>query len=74
MSVYPVSINKRSVFSFDLIYSNVWYAPLASIYGHWYFVTFVDHASRRTWVFLLKSKGEILNVLKTYYKNGGSKI
>lgn len=40
-SVYQISITKRSVFPFHLIHSDVWYAPLTSIYGHRYFVTFI---------------------------------
>lgn len=67
-SVYPISITKSSVFPFDLILSDVWYAPLTSIYGHRYFVTFINDANKRTWVYLLTSKGEVLNVFKTYYK------
>lgn len=57
-NVCPVSINKRSMFPFDLIHSDISYAPLTSIYGYRYFVTFIDDPTRCTWVYRLKSKGK----------------
>ena len=31
----------------------VWHAPITSIYGHRYFVTFIAGATRVTWMYLL---------------------
>lgn len=49
-SAYPVNINKSSSFPFDLVYSDVWCAPLPSIYGNRYFVTVIHVATRCTCV------------------------
>lgn len=43
-SVYPSIINKNHVYPFNLIQSNVWCSPLNSVYGHCYFVSFIDAA------------------------------
>ena len=67
-SVYSVNINKRSNCPFNLIHYDVWYAPVTSICGHRYFVTFIDDATRVTWVYLLKSKDEVFHVFQTYHK------
>lgn len=67
-SMYSVNINKRSNCPFDLIHSDVWFSPVTSIHGHQYFVTFIDDETRVTWVYLLKSKDEVLYTFKTYHK------
>ena len=66
--LYSVSLNKRSTGPFALVHSNVWYAPLVSMYGHCYFVTFIDGETRATWVYLIKSKDEVLIFLKQTIK------
>ena len=61
-SVYSVNVNKRSTCPFELIHSDVWYAPVTLIHGHRYFVTsFDDDVTRVTWLYLLKSKNEVLH-------------
>lgn len=65
---YSSNINKLNASLFDLIHFDVWCAPLVSVYGQCYFVIFIDDASRCTWVYLMKSKDEVLEVFKTYHK------
>lgn len=48
-----------------VIHSDVCYAPLVSISGFQYFVSFIDDAKMSTWVYLIKSHDECLQYLKT---------
>lgn len=48
-----------------VIHSDVWYAPLVSISGYQYFVSFIDEAKMSTWLYLIKSHDECLQYLKT---------
>ena len=49
-------------FPFELVHSNVWGpAPVTSIDGYRFYVLFVDHFTRFTWIFLLKAKSEIFS-------------
>ena len=51
----------------ELIHSDLWGpSPIVSRNGFSYYVTFIDHYSRFTWLNLLKSKGEVLNVFKAF--------
>jgi transposase InsO family protein len=55
--------------SFDLIHSDVWGpSPVASMSGSRYFVIFVDDFSRYTWVFLMKSRSELLDIYRNFAK------
>ena len=55
--------------SFDLIHFDVWGpSPVASMSGSRYFVIFVDDFSRYTWVFLMKSCYELLDIYRTFAK------
>ena len=48
---------------FELIHSNVWGpSPINSIGGSCYFVVFVDDYSCYSWVFLMSSHDELLNI------------
>ena len=45
---------------FELIHSNLWgLAPINSINDFKYYVLFIDHFTRFTWIYLLKSKFEV---------------
>ena len=44
-TVYSVNFNKRNTSPCDLIHSDVWYAPVVSIFGHHYLITFIDDAT-----------------------------
>jgi len=50
----------------DLIHSDVWQAPVVSLEGARYFVSFIDDFSRRCWVYPIRSKADVLAVFKTF--------
>jgi transposase InsO family protein len=51
----------------NLIHSNVWGpSPINSIGGSRYFVVFVDGYSRYSWVFLMSSRDEFLNIYRNF--------
>jgi len=53
--------------SLDLVYSNLWGpSHVSSTNGFLYYITFVGAYSRFTWIYLLKSKSEILNVFQKF--------
>ena len=52
---------------FDLIQSDVWGpSPINSIGESRYFVVFVDGYSRYSWVFLMSSRDELLNIYRNF--------
>ena len=55
----------KSTQAFELVHSNVW--GLFSIVGFKYFVTFTNNSSKVTWVYLLKSKGEVFSFFKDFH-------
>ena len=63
---FPISTSKSKK-CFDLIHVDVW-GPysIPSIHGHKYFLTIVNDYSRYTWIFLLKQKSEVVNVLENF--------
>ena len=55
---FPSSQFKASS-SFELVDSNLWDpAPVVSVNGFRYYILFVDHYSRFSWLYLLKSKSK----------------
>ena len=74
---------------FELVHSNLWGpAPMKSINGFKYYVLFIDHFTKFTWIYLLKSKSEVFAKfvqfkamienqfsarIKTFRSNGGGK-
>jgi transposase InsO family protein len=40
--------------------------PSSSISGYVYYVSFIDDSSRKTWVYLLKSKDEVFSKFKEF--------
>ena len=52
----------------ELVHTNVC-GPMEakSFSGCSYFVTFVDDASRKVWVFILKSKGDVFDIFKGFH-------
>jgi hypothetical protein len=55
--------------SFDLIHSDVWGpSPVPSMRDSGYFVIFCDDYSRYTWVFLMKSLSELLDIYCNFAK------
>jgi hypothetical protein len=55
--------------SFDLIHSDIWMpSPDLSMSGSRYFVIFFYDHSRYTWVFLMKSRFELLDIYHNFAK------
>jgi len=52
---------------FDLVYFDGWGPIIESFDGYKYFVSFVDDFSRVTWVYLLKSKSEVVYVFQNFH-------
>ena len=50
----------------DRIHSDVWQAPVVSLRGAIYFVSFIDDFSRRCWVYPIRRKTDVLAVFKTF--------
>lgn len=54
---------------FELILSDLWGpSPFISSYGYSYYITFVDAATRYTWIYFLKHKSEAFCAFKQFYK------
>ncbi|CAN0875498.1 Retrovirus-related Pol polyprotein from transposon RE1 [Linum grandiflorum] len=52
---------------FALIHTDVWGpSPVTSRLGYRYFVLFIDHKTRHTWVYFLRLKSELIQVLKEF--------
>ena len=51
----------------ELVHTNVCYVDAPSHHGGQYFVTFIDDFSRKLWVFVLKSKHQVLSVFKDFH-------
>ncbi|GJR08587.1 retrovirus-related pol polyprotein from transposon TNT 1-94 [Tanacetum coccineum] len=58
--------NSRSVSVLELVHSDVWQAPVLSLGGAKYFVSFIDDYSRRCWVYPIKKKSDVFEVFKVY--------
>jgi len=64
---FPLSENK-ALNCFDLIHCDIWGSYHVKAYcGAQYFLTFVDNASQRVWIFLMKEKGEASQLLKDFF-------
>ena len=67
-SAYPSSLTKKS-YLFQLIHSDVWGpSQEVSIHDHRWFLVLVDHCTRFTWVFLMKTKSEVSQII-SYFIN-----
>nr|GEW85307.1 retrovirus-related Pol polyprotein from transposon TNT 1-94 [Tanacetum cinerariifolium] len=58
--------NSRSVSVLELVHSDVWQAPVQSLGGAKYFVSFIDDYSRIYWVYPIKKKSDVFEVFKVY--------
>ena len=56
----------RSKNILDLVHSDVWQAPVPSLGGANYFVSFIDDFSRRSWVYPIKRKSDVFSVFKRF--------
>jgi Integrase core domain/GAG-pre-integrase domain len=67
-TTYPSFGNKNSS-CFDIVHSDVWGpSRISSLSGSRWFVTFIDCHSRMTWLYLLRSKDEVLECFKGFHK------
>ena len=70
--MHRLYLNKSSIVStsiLEIVHSDVWGpSPITSLLGFNYYVLFVDDYTRFTWLFLLKSKSEVLFMFK-HFKN-----
>uniref|UniRef100_A0A2N9GLP2 Gag-Pol polyprotein n=1 Tax=Fagus sylvatica TaxID=28930 RepID=A0A2N9GLP2_FAGSY len=60
------SSSARSKAILELIHSDVWQAPVLSLGGAKYFVSFIDDYSRRCWVYPIKNKADVFPVFKIF--------
>ncbi|CAN1222790.1 Retrovirus-related Pol polyprotein from transposon TNT 1-94 [Linum grandiflorum] len=52
---------------FELVHTDVWGpSPVTSRLGYCYFVLFIDHKTRYTWVYFLRLKSELCQVLQEF--------
>ena len=56
----------RSKAILDLIHSDVWQAPVLSLGGAKYFMSFIDDYSKRCWVHPIKKKADVFLVFKIF--------
>lgn len=52
----------------QLIYSDVWCAPVSSIHGHKYYLIFVDHFTRYIWLYPLIRKSDVAQIFLQFQK------
>jgi hypothetical protein len=65
----PFSIsNHKSQFSLELVYSDVWGPVSTSTGGYKYYVSFVDDYSKFTWIYLLKFKSQVFQLVQEFKK------
>ncbi|KAK9169101.1 hypothetical protein Syun_001241 [Stephania yunnanensis] len=58
--------NSRSKAILELVHSDVWQAPVTSVGGANYFVSFIDDYSRRCWVYPIKRKADVFGIFKVF--------
>ncbi|KAF7843884.1 Integrase, catalytic core [Senna tora] len=65
---FPKSINSTSSGIFDLVHADLW-GPYKqpSMSGAHYFLTLVDDFSRGTWIFLMKDKANVWQILDQFF-------
>ena len=70
--MHRLHLNKSSIVStsiLEVVHSDVWGpSPITSLLGFNYYVLFVDDYTCFTWLFLVKSKSEVLSMFK-HFKN-----
>ena len=56
----------RSKVILELIHSDVWQAPIISLRGARYFVSFIDDYSKRCWVYAIKRNADVFAIFKIF--------
>ncbi|KAL4283725.1 hypothetical protein GQ457_16G004320 [Hibiscus cannabinus] len=62
---FNTSISRGKVV-LELVHSDVWQAPVTSLGGAKYFVSFIDDYSRRCWVYPIKKKTDVFSTFKVF--------
>jgi histone deacetylase 1/2 len=52
----------------ELVFSNVWGHTQTSVSGHNYYISFIDAYSRFTWLYLIKRKSDVFDVLLQFHE------
>ena len=67
-SSYPPRLKNYSIVPFELVHSDV-QGPcrVSSIRGFRYFIMFVDDFTRMTWVYLMKDRTQVYDVIKIFF-------
>lgn len=51
----------------ELVHTDVWGpAPVSSLGGSYYYVTFIDDSTRKVWVYFMKNKSDVFSVFKKW--------
>jgi hypothetical protein len=51
----------------ELVHTNVWgLAQVSSLGGYHYYVTFIDDATRKTWVYCIQQKSNVFDTFKKW--------
>ncbi|KAE8699518.1 hypothetical protein F3Y22_tig00110577pilonHSYRG00088 [Hibiscus syriacus] len=58
--------NSRGKSVLELVHSDEWKAPVTSLGGAKYFVSFIDDYSRRCWVYPIKKKLDVFSTFKNF--------
>ncbi|KAE8679683.1 hypothetical protein F3Y22_tig00111398pilonHSYRG00331 [Hibiscus syriacus] len=58
--------NSRGKSVLELVHSDVWQALVTSLGRAKYFVSFIDHYSRRCWVYPIKKKSDVFSTFKNF--------
>ena len=59
-----INSTARSKVILELIHSDVWQAPVISLGGVRYFVSFIEDYFKRCWVYAIKRKADVFAVFK----------
>lgn len=61
--------NNKANFPFSLVHSDVWGpAPISTLNGMRWFVSFVDDCTRMTWVYQLKHKSDVCSIFRMFHQ------
>lgn len=76
--IYPLAKQRRLSFptlnnivenAFDIVHCDIWVPFKTQTHvGHSYFATIVDDKSRYTWIYHLRNKNDILQVIPRFFK------
>ena len=59
--------NEKKTTKLELVHSDVWGpASIASLGGSLYYVTFIDDATRKTWVYPMKNKSDVFSIFQRW--------